>query len=107
MRETIDRGGANLAIGARRFVRDASARRLPDSVDTSQFEVGGNLAVTPGAVVLRTEVFELIQYQPSTTRVREVPLLLVPPTINRYYILDIAPGGAWSSTWSRRASRCS
>ena len=92
MRETIDRGGANLATGARRFVRDASARRLPDSVDTSQFEVGGNLAVSPGAVVLRTEVFELIQYQPTTERVHEVPLLLVPPTINRYYILDIAPG---------------
>jgi polyhydroxyalkanoate synthase len=93
LRETVDQGGANLAKGARQFVRDVSRPpRLPASVDTSKFEVGGNLAATPGSVVLRTEVFELIQYKPQTERVRTVPVLLVPPTINRYYILDIAPG---------------
>jgi polyhydroxyalkanoate synthase len=93
LRESIDQGGANLARGARQFVRDVSRPpRLPASVDTTKFEVGGNLAVTPGSVVLRTEVFELIQYTPQTERVRTIPLLLVPPTINRYYILDIAPG---------------
>ena len=93
LREIVDQGGANLARGARQFVRDVSRPpRLPASVDTSGFAVGENLAVTPGAVVLRTEAFELIQYQPQTERVRTVPLLLVPPTINRYYILDIAPG---------------
>ncbi|HEX4109110.1 MAG TPA: alpha/beta fold hydrolase [Solirubrobacteraceae bacterium] len=93
LREIVDRGGANLLRGGRRFVRDMShAPRLPASVDTSRFEVGENLAVTPGSVVLRTEVFELIHYAPSTEDVLEVPLLVVPPTINRYYVLDIAPG---------------
>jgi polyhydroxyalkanoate synthase subunit PhaC len=93
LKETIDQGGANLARGARRFVRDMSrSPRLPASVDTSKFEVGGNLALTPGAVVRRTDVFELIQYRPTTDEVHEIPLLFVPPTINRYYILDLTPG---------------
>jgi polyhydroxyalkanoate synthase len=93
LREIVDQGGANLARGARQFVRDVSRPpRLPASVDTSRFEVGGNLAVTPGSVLLRTEVFELIHYRPQTERVRTVPLLFVPPTINRFYILDLAPG---------------
>ena len=93
LREIVDTGAANLVRGARNFVADMShAPHLPASVDTSQFELGGNLALSPGSVVLRTEVFELIQYRPSTERVREVPLLIVPPTINRYYILDLAPG---------------
>jgi polyhydroxyalkanoate synthase len=93
LRETVDRGGANLVAGARRFAQDMSkAPRLPASVDTSKFELGENLAVSPGSVVLRTEVFELIHYAPSTDTVLEVPLLFVPPTINRFYVLDIAPG---------------
>jgi polyhydroxyalkanoate synthase subunit PhaC len=93
LRETVDQGGANLAKGARQFVRDVSRPpRLPASVDTSKFELGGNLAATPGSVVLRTDVLELIHYKPQTVKVRTVPLLFVPPTINRYYILDIAPG---------------
>jgi polyhydroxyalkanoate synthase len=93
LRETVDKGGANLLAGARRFAQDMSkAPRLPASVDTSRFELGENLALTPGSVVLRTEVFELIQYRPSTDTVHEVPLLFVPPTINRFYIIDISPG---------------
>lgn len=93
LRETVDKGGANLVAGARRFARDMSkAPRLPASVDTSKFGLGENLALSPGSVVLRTEVFELIHYAPSTDTVRELPLLFVPPTINRFYVLDIAPG---------------
>jgi len=93
LKASIDEGGANLVRGGRRFVRDVTrSPRLPASVDRSKFEVGGNLAVTPGSVVLRTEVFELIQYRPSTEQVREVPVLFVPPTINKYYVLDISPG---------------
>jgi polyhydroxyalkanoate synthase len=92
LKETIDRGGANLIKGGRRFVRDVSKGRLPAMVDTSKFAVGENLALTPGAVVLHTEVFELIQYKPQADQVYETPLLVVPPTINKYYIVDLAPG---------------
>jgi polyhydroxyalkanoate synthase subunit PhaC len=93
LKELVDRGGANMVRGMRQLGRDLSRPpRLPASVDVSKFEVGGNLAVTPGAVVMRNEVLELIQYQPTTEEVRAVPLLLVPPTINKYYIVDLAPG---------------
>ncbi len=93
IKETVDTGGTNLVRGTRRLVRDLSTPpRLPATVDTSKFEVGGNLAVTPGSVVLRTDVFELIHYRPSTDQVREVPLLFIPPTINKFYVLDLAPG---------------
>jgi len=93
LKETVDQGGANLVKGARRFARDIRrSPRLPATVDTSKFEVGGNLALSQGSVVARTDVFELIQYAPQTAEVREVPLLFVPPTINRFYILDIGTG---------------
>jgi poly[(R)-3-hydroxyalkanoate] polymerase subunit PhaC len=93
LKESIDAGGGNLVRGARRFASDISRPpHLPASVDVTKFEVGGNLAVTPGSVVLRTDVFELIQYRPTTGQVYEVPLLFVPPTINKYYILDLSPG---------------
>ena len=89
IKESVDQGGANLVKGARRFARDFP--RLPSTVDTTKFSVGENLALTPGSVVLRTDVFELIQYAPQTEQVREVPLLFAPPTINKYYVLDLAP----------------
>jgi polyhydroxyalkanoate synthase subunit PhaC len=93
MREIVDQGGMNLVRGARQALRDLSrSPRLPQSVDPSAFSVGENLATTPGSVVFRTEVFELIQYRPQTEQVREVPLLIVPPTINKFYVLDLAPG---------------
>jgi poly[(R)-3-hydroxyalkanoate] polymerase subunit PhaC len=92
IKEIVDQGGANLVKGARHFARDVSrSPRLPATVDTSKFDVGVNLALTPGSVVLHSDVFELIQYQPQTEQVREVPLLFVPPTINKYYMLDLAP----------------
>jgi len=89
----IDTAGVNFVHGGISLLRDMAAKpRIPEMVDTSSFEVGRNLAVTPGAVVLRTEVLELIQYRPQTAQVREVPLLIVPPTINKYYAMDLAPG---------------
>jgi polyhydroxyalkanoate synthase subunit PhaC len=93
IKATIDEGGGNLVRGARHFLSDVSRPpRLPAMVDTSKFAVGENLATTPGSVVLRTEVFELIHYAPQAKHVHEVPLLFVPPTINKYYVLDLAPG---------------
>ena len=70
----------------------AAAPRVPSMVEPDAFEVGVDLAVTPGSVVLRTPVFELIQYRPATAAVRQVPLLIVPPTINKFYVMDLAPG---------------
>ncbi len=88
----IDTAGANIVRGAAQLVRDlASAPRVPQMVDPSAFEVGVDLAITPGSVVMRTEVFELIQYGPQRDEVRDVPLLFVPPTINKFYALDLAP----------------
>jgi polyhydroxyalkanoate synthase subunit PhaC len=93
LKATIDYGGANFLAGARNLLRDMSTPpRIPASVDTSKFTVGENLAATPGSVVHRTGVFELIQYAPSTETVREVPLMIIPPTINKYYAWDLAPG---------------
>jgi polyhydroxyalkanoate synthase len=92
----IDTAGLNFLRGGWNLLQDmARAPRVPQMVDGSGFTVGGNLAVTPGAVVLRTEVFELIQYAPQTPTVRRVPLLLVPPAINKFYVLDLAPGRSW------------
>ncbi|MFF3573625.1 PHA/PHB synthase family protein [Nocardia jiangxiensis] len=88
----VDTGGASAVRGLRRFVGDmTSAPRVPAMVEPDAFTVGENIAVTPGSVVLRTEVFELIQYAPQTPQVRTIPLLMVPPVINKYYIMDIAP----------------
>jgi poly[(R)-3-hydroxyalkanoate] polymerase subunit PhaC len=89
----IDTGGLNVVRGVRRFLRDmAVPPRIPSMVEPDAFTVGEDLAVTPGAVVYRDEVFELIQYTPQTEKVWTVPLLMVPPVINKFYILDIAPG---------------
>jgi polyhydroxyalkanoate synthase len=89
----VDSGGASLLTGARHLASDlASPPRVPAMVPPDAYTVGTDLASTPGSVVLRTEAFELIQYRPSTPEVREFPLLIIPPTINKYYILDLAPG---------------
>ena len=69
----------------------ATSPRVPSMVEPDAFEVGRDLGVSVGSVVLRTEMFELIQYAPTTAKVREVPLLIVPPTINKYYVIDLAP----------------
>jgi polyhydroxyalkanoate synthase len=93
LKAAIDTGGGSALSGLRRFIADMAAPpRVPSMVESDAFEVGEDLAVTPGAVVLRTPVFELIQYSPATAKVRQIPLLIVPPTINKFYVIDLAPG---------------
>jgi polyhydroxyalkanoate synthase len=93
VKAAIDTGGKSALAGLRHFAADmAVAPRVPSMVEPDAFEVGVDLAVTPGAVVLRTPVFELIQYRPVTPAVRQVPLLIVPPVINKFYVMDLAPG---------------
>ncbi len=88
----IDTAGLSLVRGGEAFLRDmVSTPRIPDMVDGSGFRLGENIAATPGDVVHRTEIVELIRYRPQTEQVRQVPLLIVPPTINKYYALDLAP----------------
>ena len=96
----LDTGGRSYLNGAKQFVQDMASRpRIPAMVDGRGFSVGGNLATTPGAVVLRTPVFELLQYAPRTEQVRQVPLLLIPPMINKFYIADLAPDRSMVQHW--------
>ena len=93
MRRAVETRGLSLARGARNFAVDArSGLRTPRQVDTRPFTLGENVGATPGAVVFRNEVVEIIQYAPTTPSVRAVPLLIVWSLINRFYILDLAPG---------------
>jgi polyhydroxyalkanoate synthase len=93
VKAAVDTGGGSALAGLRHFASDmAAAPRVPSMVEADAFEVGVDLAVTPGSVVFRTPVFELIQYRPATPAVRQVPLLIVPPTINKFYVMDLAPG---------------
>ncbi len=85
--------GQSLLAGSRHFAHDLRHNGgMPSQVDTRPFGVGRNLATTPGQVVHRSEVFELIQYDETTRKVHERPLVAIPPQINKYYITDLAPG---------------
>jgi polyhydroxyalkanoate synthase len=89
----IDTGGLSAVRGARAFARDMlSQPRVPAMVEPDAFAVGETVAITKGAVILQTSLFELIQYVPQTPKVHTIPLLIVPPVINKFYIMDIAPG---------------
>ena len=89
----IDTGGLSAVRGVRALVSDMSSTpHIPTMVAPDAFQVGQDLAVTPGAVVARTDVYELIQYKPTTPTVYQIPLLMVPPMINKYYVTDLAPG---------------
>ena len=88
-----DTGGLSLVRGLRALATDmSSAPHIPTMVESGAFTVGKDIAVTPGAVVYRSDVCELIQYEPTTPEVHCFPLLMVPPMINKYYITDLSPG---------------
>ena len=89
----FDTGGLSVLRGARHFLSDLRRNGgMPSQVDRSRFEVGRNLAASPGAVIDRDPFAEVIHYQPATATVARRPVLAVPPPIGRYYFLDLAPG---------------
>jgi poly[(R)-3-hydroxyalkanoate] polymerase subunit PhaC len=92
LKKLVDTGGASLVHGLENFVADVLHNGgLPAQVDTRIFAVGKNLATTPGSVVYRTPVMELIQYRPMRDEVHKRPLLITPPQINKFYVFDLAP----------------
>jgi polyhydroxyalkanoate synthase len=92
LRKLVDTSGKSLWEGLKNFVDDlAKNGGLPSQVDGSAFKVGGNLATTPGSVVFRNELLELIQYAPVTPKVFKRPLVITPPQINKYYAVDLSP----------------
>ena len=93
LRAAFDTGGKSVVRGAKNMLDDLLHNGgWPSQVDSSGFEVGVNMAATPGAVVYRSDLIELIQYTPQSEQVHSVPLLFCPPWINKYYIMDLAPG---------------
>lgn len=93
LKHVLTTGGRSLWDGAANFLRDVVDNNgLPSQVDQSAFRVGIEIAVTPGWVIHRTDMFELIHYTPTQPEVGVVPLLLLPPPVNKYYFWDLAPG---------------
>jgi polyhydroxyalkanoate synthase len=94
LRETLEESGANLARGMQMLAEDIEAGngnlKIRQS-DASKFEVGKNLALTPGKVIYQNELMQLLQYAPATETVLKRPLLIIPPWINKFYILDLNP----------------
>ena len=94
LRDTLKESGANLVRGMKMLAEDIEAGRGSIKIrqtDPARFEVGVNLATTPGKVIFRNDLMELIQYAPTTETVLKRPLLIVPPWINKFYVLDLNP----------------
>jgi polyhydroxyalkanoate synthase subunit PhaC len=94
MKQTMASSGKNLVDGMKNLARDIEAGHGSLKIrqtDMTAFALGENMALTPGTVVYQNDLMQLIQYAPATEKVREVPLLIVPPWINKFYILDLNP----------------
>ena len=94
IQKTIETKGDNLLVGMSRMLADLRRGQLTHT-DASKFEIGVNIAATPGKVVHETRLYQLIQYKPMTERVDTIPLVIFPPWINRFYILDLNPGNSF------------
>jgi polyhydroxyalkanoate synthase len=90
MRKFMETKGDSLKLGLENFLRDAKAKNIR-MVEPDAFKVGTDLATTPGRVVLRNRLVELIHYTPTTAQVHQMPILIVTPWINKYYVLDLTP----------------
>ncbi len=103
LKRAFDTGGASVLAGARNFLDDLVHNHgRPRQVDTRPFVLGDNLAATPGKVVFSNDLMELIQYAPQTPEVHAIPMLASPPWINKYYIMDLAPGRSFIE-WAIRS----
>ena len=94
LEKAVATDGESLVRGLENLVRDIEANRgdlLVTLADRDAFKVGGNIATTPGAVVFRNKMFELIQYKPATDKVHATPVVIFPPWINKFYIMDLKP----------------
>jgi polyhydroxyalkanoate synthase len=93
LKQAVETKGASLGRGLMNMLRDVVTNGgMPTQVDKSAFQVGKSLAASPGAVVFRNEVLELVQYAPASAEIYARPLLIAPPQINKFYVLDLAPG---------------
>ncbi len=96
LEETVRSGGANFRRGLQNVLEDAQQNAgRPALVDEKAFQVGKNVATTQGKVVFRNELIELIQYAPTQDQVYARPLVIVPPWINKFYILDLQPANSF------------
>jgi polyhydroxyalkanoate synthase len=107
VKRAFETGGRSIAAGLRNLIDDTRHNGgLPSQVKRGAFVIGQDLAATPGSVVYRDEVCEVLQFSASTPEVRRRPLLMVPPQISKYYFMDLAPGRSFLEYVASRGITC-